>query len=296
MKRLALALVSAVAVFGCAATATGGRSGAESGSPTVSAATPSPSSSTAAPSPTAAGQTIDIGGRELYLECLGTGSPTVILEAGLTGDHRTWEQVQPSLAASTRVCAYDRANIPPSDPGPNPRSAQDAVDDLHALLDEAGVEAPYVLVGFSIGGLISQLYAASYPDEVSGLVLVESSHPREAEQFEEHLTADQITEDRAATLDNPEGFDPFASFEEVQAAGALPEVPLVVVTAGISEGWPPGWDAELFDRLRAEQQADLATLIPGGRQVVAERSAHHVPSQQPEVIIEAVESVLAAAR
>lgn len=284
MRHLALALVSALAVVGCAST-TGGSSAA----PTTGA---SPS---VAPSGEAEGRLIDIGGRGLYLECMGTGSPTVILEAGMTGDHRTWEQVQPALAASTRVCAYDRANIAPSDPAPTPRTAGDAVEDLHGLLDTADIEGPYVLVGFSIGGLISQLYAATYPDEIAGLVLVESSHPREAEQFEAHLTPDQIAEDRAATLDNPEGFDPFTSFEEAQAAGELPHVPLVVVTAGISEGWPPGWDAAAFDRLRAEQQADLATLVPGGRQVVAERSTHHVPSQQPEVIVDAVESVLEGA-
>ena len=283
MRHLALALVWALAVVGCAST-TGGSSAAP-------AATPSPSPSVTV-SGEAEGRLIDIGGRGLYLECMGTGSPTVILEAGMTGDHRTWEQVQPALAASTRVCAYDRANIAPSDPAPTPRSAEDAVDDLHTLLDAADIEGPYVLVGFSIGGLISQLYAATYPDEIAGLVLVESSHPREAEQFEAHLTPDQIAEDRAATADNPEGFDPFASFEEVQAAGDLPQVPLVVVTAGISEGWPPGWDAAVFDRLRAEQQAELATLVSGGRQVVAERSTHHVPSQQPEVIVDVVESVL----
>lgn len=98
------------------------------------------------------------------------------------------------------------------------------------------------------------------------------------------------------SLDNTEGLDPYASFEEAQAAGELPEVPLVVVTAGLAEGWPPGWDPEVFDALRAEQQADLATRIPGGQQIIAEGSSHHVPSQQPQVIVEAVESVLADLR
>jgi hypothetical protein len=92
---------------------------------------------------------------------------------------------------------------------------------------------------------------------------------------------------------SPEGLDPYTSYVQVQEAGPLPEVPLIVVTAGVSEGWPPGWDAELFDALRAEQQAELATLVTGGRQVFAETSGHHVPSTQPEVVIEAVESVLA---
>ena len=242
----------------------------------------------------AVGQTVDIGGRELYIECQGTGPPTVVLEAGLTGDHRTWGQVAPQLADSARVCAYDRANVPPSDPAPGPRTAADAVDDLEALLTEAEIEGPIVLVGFSMGGLISQLYAATHPDDIAAMVLVESNHPDEADEFEAELTPEQIEEDRAFVLDNSEELDPYASFEEAQAAGDLPDVPLIVITAGRSEGWPPGWDPETFDALRAAQQADLVTRVTNGCQMIADNSAHDVPSQQPEIIVTAVDSVLSA--
>jgi pimeloyl-ACP methyl ester carboxylesterase len=224
---------------------------------------------------------------------MGEGAPTVILESGMSGDHRTWARVQPQLAAASRVCVYDRAGIGESDEAEGTRTAADAVDDLAALLEAAAIEPPYVLVGFSFGGLITQLFASTHPDAVAGLVLVESNHPLEQEQFEPHLTPEQIDVDRGFALDNPEGMDPFVSFEELQAAGPLPDVPLVVVTAGISEGWPPGWDAETFDELRAAQQADLATFTRQGRQVIAEESTHHVPSRQPSIIMEAVESVLA---
>lgn len=291
---IAFVLALALALASCSPAGTEAERSASTASQSAQAA-PSAGSGTPQSSPPAAGQAVDIGGRTLYIECRGTGSPTVILEAGLAGDHRTWERVQPALADSTRVCAYDRANIPPSDSAPKPRTAQDAVDDLHRLLDRTGIDPPVVIVGFSMGGLIAQLYSSTYPDEVAGLVLVESSHPDEWDQFAAELTPEQIEEDRAASLDNPEGFDPYASFEQAQAAGPLPEVPLVVVTAGISEGWPPGWDPTVFDALRAEQQADLADLVSDGRQIIAEESAHHVPGQQPEVIIEAVGSVLADA-
>jgi pimeloyl-ACP methyl ester carboxylesterase len=219
----------------------------------------------------------------------------VLLESGLGGDHHTWEQVLPEIAQSTKVCTYDRAGIVRSDPAPGPRSAATAVDDLDALLAAADVEGPYVLVGFSYGGIIAQLFAASHPDAVAGMVLVESNHPREAEQFEAELTPEQIETDRAYALDNPEHLDVYAGFEEVQEAGALPDVPLVVITAGRSEGWPPGWDPEVFDALRAAQQADLATFTGHGTQVIAERSHHSVPSEQPEVVLDAVRTVLDAA-
>src|SRR5687767_9356991 len=75
---------------------------------------------------------VDVGGRKLHLECDGSGSPTVILEAGLTGDHRTWDEVAPEIAPKTRVCAYDRANVEPSETAPTPRTARDMVKDLHA--------------------------------------------------------------------------------------------------------------------------------------------------------------------
>ena len=95
-------------------------------------------------------------------------------------------------------------------------------------------------------------------------------------------------------LDNSEELDPYASFEEAQAAGDLPDVPMIVITAGRSEGWPPDWDPETFDALRAAQQADLVTCVTNGCQLTAEDSAHQVPSQQPEIIVTAVESVLSA--
>ncbi len=85
----------------------------------------------------------------------------------------------------------------------------------------------------------------------------------------------------------------FASFREAQRAGALPEVPLVVVTATSNE-WPPGWDPKVFDRLRAQQQKDLAASVPGGTQVMADGSGHDVPHEQPEIVVSAISTVLGA--
>ena len=235
---------------------------------------------------------VDIGDRSLFLDCRGSGSPTVVLEAGLTGDLRTWEKVVPEVQKQTRVCAYDRANIGRSEPAPTPRTAANVAQDLDALLEAAGEKPPYVLVGFSFGGLTTQLYAATQPDHVAGLVLVESNHPDEVEQVEAHLTPEQIAEDRQMASQNSEGIDLFTSFDQVQAEPELPSVPLVVVTAGRTDGWPPGWDAQLFDRLRSEQQADLAARVPDSRQVFAKDSGHEVPAQQPDVVVDAINAVL----
>ena len=238
---------------------------------------------------------VDIGDRSLLLRCRGSGGPTVVLEAGLADDLSTWDAVQAPVSARTRVCAYNRANIGVSDAAPKPRTTTDMVDDLEHLLAAADEPPPYVLVGFSFGGLVMQQFAASHPDDVAGVVLVESNHPDEQRQFESHLTRRQIQEDRAEVAGNPEGADVFSSFDEVRSAGPLPDVPLVVVTAGVPEEWPPGWNPRVFNRLRSRQQADLATLVPGGRQMFARQSGHRVPDEQPEVVVRAVDDVLDSA-
>ena len=235
---------------------------------------------------------VDIGDRSLLLRCRGSGGPTVVLEAGLADDLSTWDAVQESVSARTRVCAYNRANIGVSDAAPKPRTTTDMVDDLEHLLAAADEPPPYVLVGFSFGGLVVQQFAATHPDDVAGVVLVESNHPDEQRQFESHLTRRQIREDRAEVAGNPEGADVFSSFDEVRSAGPLPDVPLVVVTAGVPEEWPPGWNPRVFNRLRSRQQADLATLVPGGRQMFARQSGHRVPDEQPEVVVRALDDVL----
>jgi pimeloyl-ACP methyl ester carboxylesterase len=169
------------------------------------------------------------------------------------------------------------------------------VADLHALVGAGKVDPPYVLVGFSFGGLVSQLYASTFPDDLAGLVLVESNHPDEVEQFEAELTPAQIKQDRREVNANEEGVDLYASFKQVQAAPDLPDVPLVVITAGKPEDWPPGWDAAVFNRLRATQQKDLVGLVPDGTQVIAKQSGHQVPASDPEIIVKGVASVLARA-
>jgi pimeloyl-ACP methyl ester carboxylesterase len=126
------------------------------------------------------GQMVDVGGYQMHLYCTGAnvdGSPTVILEQGLGGISSGWALVQPEVAKGTRVCSYDRAGTGWSDASPEPRDARHIAKELHSLLHNANIPGPYVLVGWSFGGLYIREYAAQHGDQVGGLVLVDSSHP-----------------------------------------------------------------------------------------------------------------------
>jgi pimeloyl-ACP methyl ester carboxylesterase len=124
----------------------------------------------------APGQLVDVGGYRMHINCIGQGNPTVILEAGLDDFSVLWELVQPEVAKFARVCAYDRAGYGWSEPSPYPRTTETVVKELHTLLLNAKVEKPYVLVGHSFGGALARLYTHDYPDEVTGMVLVDSAH------------------------------------------------------------------------------------------------------------------------
>jgi pimeloyl-ACP methyl ester carboxylesterase len=128
------------------------------------------------------GEMVDVGEHRLHMNCLGQGSPTVVLDGGWGYTSVEWSGwVQPEVARHTRVCAYDRAGMGWSEPEPGPPDFTQTADELHTLLQEADEEGPYVLVGHSLAGLYSRIYADRYPEEVAGMVLVDSTHP---DQFE----------------------------------------------------------------------------------------------------------------
>jgi pimeloyl-ACP methyl ester carboxylesterase len=131
------------------------------------------------------GEMVDVGGHRLHIDCVGQGSPTVVLDAALGNMSAQWVWVQREVSDTTRVCAYDRAGMGWSEMGPEPRDAKQISSELHALLKGAGIEGPYVPVGHSFGGLYMQTYAARYPNEVAGAALVESSHPDQFDRLPE---------------------------------------------------------------------------------------------------------------
>src|SRR5262245_25189036 len=122
------------------------------------------------------GKLVDIGGYRLHLNCTGQNGLTVVLVAGAGDFSFDWGLVQPAVSRFTRVCSYDRAGLAWSDVGPIPRTMRQDAYELHNLLRAAGTKGPYILVGHSIGGLITRVYAEQYPHEVAAMILVDSTH------------------------------------------------------------------------------------------------------------------------
>lgn len=122
------------------------------------------------------GQLVDVGGYRLHLVCTGSGEPTVVLEAGLLDFSLVWGRVQRAVAATTRVCAYDRAGLGWSDAAPGARTSASMIGELRTLLERAGERPPFLIVGHSFGGMNARLFASEYPADVAGLVLVDAAH------------------------------------------------------------------------------------------------------------------------
>ena len=288
----------------------------------------------AAPSVAPAADTagsVDIGGgRKMYMECRGAGAPAVVIVAGGKAAADDWTEaaapgapnVFDAIGAFTEVCAYDRPGTPVgeepsrSDPTPQPRTAGDAVADLHALLSAAGIATPVVLVGHSYGGLVVRLYARTYPDDVAGMVLVDalSEGLREAETPEEWAHQRVILEgDLTETLKiypEIERDETDRSFDQLLAAPPMRPMPLVVLSADHPWGpLVPGFIADgtlppdtppdvgyVTDRAQKVAQAELAASVPGARHVTKTDSGHEIHKDQPQLVIDSIRDVVDAVR
>ena len=169
----------------------------------------------------APGQLVDVGGYKLHINCMGQGSPTVILEAGQGDYSLIWAYVQPEVAKTNRVCSYDRAGYGWSEPSPNPRTANVEMEELHTILVNANVLGPYVLVGHSLGGMLMRVYTHNYPDEVVGMVLVDSYHEERPIRNPE-VTA--LTQDMAGQ---------FRTFAFLSSAGIMALAPQSIPNRGL---------------------------------------------------------------
>lgn len=123
------------------------------------------------------GVLVQLHGHRMHLDCRGQGRPTVVFEAGLGDTSATWALVQPAVAQFTRACSYDRPGLGWSEESSDPRDTLHVVAELHELLLKAHIDGPYILVGHSFGGLNQLVFESLHPDEVAGIVLVDSSYP-----------------------------------------------------------------------------------------------------------------------
>lgn len=269
------------------------------------------------------GNLYDIGGYRLHMHCEGQGKPAVILDAGIGGFSLEWLPVQRLLRTETfRVCVYDRAGYGWSDPGPAPRTTDRIVEELHQLLDTAAISPPYVLVGHSFGGYNMQYFAKSYPREVDGLVLVDSSHPEQADRLpeipavrERSNSSEMITlftgqsnfkyypEDVRNVLlrllslrkiymtQRRESLNFVMSGEQVTRAGRLPDIPLIVITRGLRV-WPDDPYGDMLEITWSNMQKELATLTPDSRQIIATKSSHLIHLLQPRLVADAISDIV----
>lgn len=260
------------------------------------------------------GQLMDIGGYRLHINCIGTGNPTVVIDAGLGDWSTTWGYVQQEVAKTTRVCTYDRAGLGWSDVGPLPRDAKQHAMELNTLLQNAQVPGPYILVGHSLGGLDVRIFAHDYASKVAGVVLVDSMSPKQITPSPASDPQSPVFSFQAllarfgiarllvklpglapAMLPGQEAYYPLFirpqnfqttdnEYAGVQASGAeaaavtsLEDLPLIVLTANLND--IPGWP---------EMQSELLQLSSNSQQRIAENSGHTIQLDEPQFAVEAI--------
>jgi len=274
------------------------------------------------------GELVSVGPYELHLYCIGSGSPAVILDSGLGDTYISWRKVQPPIAQFTRVCSYDRAGLGFSYYSRHPSTSKEFAKELHTLLHNAGIPAPYVLVGHSMGGYNVRLFASLYRNEVAGMVLVDSSHPEQQKRFPpalNDLDATWLREQEFFEFAMPFGIPRLLGFcgndAEVRAAecnfhtvragvaelkaisesaaqaattGSLGDLPLAVLSSD-----PVKPDSDLPEDLVKptsdawqQMQEELSHLSTRGTRVIAKNSGHYIQLDRPDLVIEAVHHVV----
>jgi pimeloyl-ACP methyl ester carboxylesterase len=270
------------------------------------------------------GQMVDIGGRKLHLQCKGADTkPVVVFESGAFGHSLWYQRAFDEVAKIARVCMYDRAGLGWSESVSGQRSLGDRVDDFHTLMERANVTPPYVLVGHSMGGLLARMYIKKYPDDVVGLVLIESSEEQvngsERAETDSAASAKQMKTGAMvlslgipiAQLRFPDGApeqeiiqrasvfragrdDMIAmshlseELKSIGGLGSLGNMPLVVVQQGKPD---PNRTTERANEWK-EGQARLAQLSTRSESMVATKSWHAVMNDEPELYGVAVGKVL----
>ena len=275
---------------------------------------------------------VDIGnGRSIYIECRGTGSPTVVFVSGLLDRAETWSTslksaelaVLPAIAKTNRVCAYDRPGTvllveddfekSRSNAVDQPITLEEPVADLRRLLTAIGETDPYVLVGHSAGGAFAKYYANKFPENVSGLVLVDYlPYPLRKgltdKGWDIWKKLNSPTAEALADYREQERLDHQKSFEQDSAAAPLKKLPLIVLSSDapfdfetfVRSGRLTEKEAEelsgvLFPVILAAR-AGLVAAIPGAKHIAKTNSGHYIHQEQPKLVTDSVREVIATVR
>lgn len=262
---------------------------------------------------------IDVGTHRLEMRREGAGSPTIVIEAGIGDTVDKLAGLQARLARKTSVVTYDRAGYGRSEPGPLPRDARREAAELKTLLEKASVSGPYVLVGHSLGGLNAMVFAAQYPDDVAGLVLLDppplsfilgQSYP-DLRAMAERMTAEwQASADSSAAAADPgerargaflrmiasEHREMFGqSARLVESLAGFGDLPLTVMASGkANPAFGPA--AAEYQKYWIEQSRLLSGKSNQGRFILAEKSGHYLYLDEPELVVREIESMVDAAR
>jgi pimeloyl-ACP methyl ester carboxylesterase len=254
---------------------------------------------------------VDIGTHRLYISCVGSGKPTIILDTGIGETFESWGPIIQTLSVETRVCAYHRAGYGDSEIGPMPRDSQREADELHQLLINSKEDGSLVLVGHSLGALNMQVYADSYPENVKGLVLIDppplawmqgEGFPELRELFLKEMLALRQAADAASASNDPErqssaGFlQSLASENEaffgqtvdrVSKIQSFGKIPVIVIGATQPE---PGFGdfAIAYRQFWNEESKALAGKSSNGEFILAEDSGHHIHLDSPDLVINAI--------
>lgn len=238
-------------------------------------------------------------GRLTYIVS-GKGRPTIVLFSGAGVSLEGWRALYPAIEQHGTVFGWNRFGLQGSDPPRQRQTGAVVIGSLRELLQHAGLSPPYVLLAHSLGGLYANLFARLHPQDTAGVLFVEATHPDDREVLKKHET--QLVRAIGKVITLPELlFKPNVHSElacvdetvkELAAAPPFPAVPVRVVTGGQT---PPAWlmSPAAVGAKRAHQQA-LARLSPRGEQVIAQESGHFPQLTQPQVVLDALEDLIAS--
>ncbi|KMJ59861.1 alpha/beta hydrolase [Bacillus sp. LL01] len=230
-----------------------------------------------------------LNGFHLYHETYGdkNGIPTIIMDAGYGDNSKAWESIYPAISKFTQVFLYDRAGLGRSEKSPNPRTSIFMVEELRELLKNRNIKAPYILVGHSFGGVNMRLYSNLYPQEVVGLVLIDSTPEEYRERF--LTTMSEEFQEAYNKQFNYEGnYREFMeSLEQLKISNKVLDTPTIVMSAGRKEHYTK--ESQL---LWHRMQEEILRFSTNGQFVNAQNSTHYIQNDEPQLVINTIERLI----